>query len=76
MTLTGNLNNLLLTDAPLAGGGRDSGVVSCGAAAVDSHVKLVRGVASDAVALALAREAAAALLLTETTALLAEAAGG
>jgi hypothetical protein len=59
--VTGNLGNILLTDAPP------------GVAAVDSHVKLVRGAASDAAALAAARAEARARLRTELGALLAEA---
>ena len=59
--VTGNLGNILLTDAPPA------------VAAVDSHVKLVRGTASDAAALAAARAEARARLRTELGALLAEA---
>jgi hypothetical protein len=59
--VAGNLGNILLTD------------VAAGVAAVDSHVKLVRGTASDAAALAAARAEARARLRTELGALLAEA---
>ena len=48
-------------------------LVAAGVAAVDSHVKLVRGTASDAAALAAARAEAQARLRTELGALLAEA---
>ena len=59
--VVGNLGNILLTDE------------AAGVAAVDSHVKLVRGTASDAAALAAARAEARARLRTELGALLAEA---
>ena len=69
--ITGNLGNLLLTDAPLDG----SALVAAGVAAVDSHVKLVRGAASDAAILAEARTEARARLRAELGALLTEARG-
>ena len=69
--MTGNLGNVLLTDAPLDG----SALVAAGVAAVDSHVKLVRGAASDAAVLAEARAEARALLRAELGALLTEARG-
>ena len=67
--VAGNLGNILLTDATLDG----TALVAAGVAAVDSHVKLVRGTASDAAALAAARAEARARLRTELGALLAEA---
>ena len=67
--MAGNLGNLLLTDAPLDG----TALVAAGVAAVDSHIKLVRGTASDAAVLADARAEAQARLRTELGALLAEA---
>jgi hypothetical protein len=67
--MAGNLGNILLTDAPLDG----TALVAAGVAAVDSHVKLVRGDASDAAVLAEARAEAQARLRTELGALLAEA---
>ena len=71
--LTGNLDNFLLTRSPLAGTGRDSAIATAGAAAIDSHVKLVKGSYSDAVALEKTRESTMALLRTELGALLNEA---
>jgi hypothetical protein len=65
----GNLSNVLLTNSPLDG----TALVAAGVAAVDSHVKLVRGAASDAVARAEARAEVQARLCTELGALLAEA---
>ena len=67
--VAGNLGNILLTDATLDG----TALVAAGVAAVDSHVKLVRGTASDAAALAAARAETRARLRTELGALLAEA---
>jgi hypothetical protein len=73
--VTGNCDNFLLTDVPFdeCDG---SPVARAGAAAIDSHVKLIRCATSDTPSLAKHREAAAETLRSELGALLAEALSG
>ena len=69
--LLGNLDNVLLTDAPLDVAEGSSGLVAVGVAAIDSHVKLIRGAGSDDVGDA--RTKARAQLYSDLGALLLEA---